>query len=90
MLMVQSAVRTLLNAGIQDSKQLMNIINQVVYFNMQRIDSDKNLTLSLLSYQAGLLRITGQHEDVLVIRKNKSIEQVNTLDLGFMVGWNKI
>jgi sigma-B regulation protein RsbU (phosphoserine phosphatase) len=50
------------------------------------MNSDKNLTLTLLDYENGKLQLTGQHEEVLVVRKNGCIERVNTINLGFMVG----
>ncbi len=86
MLMVQTAVRTLLNNNVTDPENFLNVINRTVYDNMQRLCSDKNLTLSLLDYRAGRLRLTGQHEEVLVVRKGGAIERIDTFDLGFMIG----
>ncbi|MDM8558858.1 AAA family ATPase [Candidatus Parabeggiatoa sp. HSG14] len=86
MLMVQTAVRALLLAGIDNPETFLNVVNRTVYHNAQRMETDKNLTLSLLDYQNGQLRVTGQHEDVLVVRQGGKIERVDTVDLGFMVG----
>jgi serine phosphatase RsbU (regulator of sigma subunit) len=86
MLMVQTAVRTLFANQVNDPKQFFSLLNQVVYKNLQRINSDKNLTLTLLDYQNGKLRFSGQHEEVLVVRKNGEVERIDTVDLGFMVG----
>ncbi|GEM_PF-4524417 len=87
MLMVQTAVRTLLANNVTDAQQFLCILNQVIYQNVQRMGSDKNLTLSLLDYrQGGHLTITGQHEEVLVVRANGQVERMDTLNLGFMVG----
>ncbi|MDM8557212.1 PocR ligand-binding domain-containing protein [Candidatus Parabeggiatoa sp. HSG14] len=86
MLMVQTAVQSLLIGEISDAQQFLNFLNRIIYKNVKRIETDKNLTLSLLDYQDGQLRITGQHEDVLVVRQGGKIERVNTVDLGFMVG----
>jgi two-component system, sensor histidine kinase ChiS len=86
MLMVQTAVRTLLNNNVTDPENFLKVINRTIYDNMQRLCSDKNLTLSLLDYRAGRLRLTGQHEEVLVVRKGGAIERIDTFDLGFMVG----
>ncbi len=86
MLMVQTAVRALLLAGFNNPEAFLNIINRTVYHNTQRMGTDKNLTLSLLDYQDGQLRVTGQHEEVLVIREGGKIERIDTFDLGFMVG----
>jgi serine phosphatase RsbU (regulator of sigma subunit) len=86
MLMVQMAVRTLLINGVKDCQQFMNVLNRAVFDNVRRMDSDKNLTLALLDYSAGKIRLTGQHEEVLVIRKGGQVERLDTSDLGFMVG----
>ena len=37
----------------------------MIYYNIQRMNSDKNLTLAILNYSEGLLSISGQHEEIL-------------------------
>ena len=86
MLMVQTAVRSLLISGITDVTKFLTILNQTIYDNVQRIGTSKNLTLSLLDYKDGRIQLTGQHEDVLLVRKNSEVEQIDTLELGFSVG----
>ncbi len=87
MLMVQTAVRTLQEYGVTDPKVFMNALNRTLYNNVQRMNSDKNLTLSLLDYREdGCLHLVGQHEDVVVVRQGGKIERIDTIDLGFMVG----
>jgi predicted ATPase/serine phosphatase RsbU (regulator of sigma subunit) len=86
MLMVQTAVRTLLNSGIRDTTQCLKVLNQTIYDNVQRMETDKNLTLSLLDYQDNQLHVTGQHEQILLVHKNAQIEQIDTFELGFSIG----
>lgn len=97
MLMVQTAVQALLTIDINDPEAFLIFLNCTLYKNIKRIETDKNLTLSLLDYQSltsssstpearGILRVTGQHEDVLVVRQNGQIERVNTINLGLIVG----
>jgi len=87
MLMVQTAVRTLLANNVTDPQTFLCILNRVIYENIKRMGSDKNLTLSLLDYRrGGNLILTGQHEEVLIVRQNGQVERVDTVDLGFMVG----
>jgi phosphoserine phosphatase RsbU/P len=50
---------------------------------------DRNLTFSLLHYQDQLVRISGQHEEVLVVRDNGVLERHDTLNLGFPLGLEK-
>ncbi|WP_448603902.1 SpoIIE family protein phosphatase [Thermoleptolyngbya sp.] len=86
MLMVQTAVRTLLSAQETDSVRFLSTLNRVIYDNVQRMNCDRSLTLALLDYEAGQLRLSGQHEEVLVVRANGEIESINTMTLGFPVG----
>ncbi len=90
MLMVQAAVRSLLDSGISDYKHFFEALNCTVYHNAQRMNSNKNLTLSLVDYQpaevGGILRLTGQHEEMLLVRQNGELERMDTVDLGFPIG----
>ncbi|GEM_PF-1902306 len=86
MLMVQMAVRTLLASGIHDPKAFFSVLNRAVFDNVQRMRSDRNLTLLLLDYMHGKVQLSGQHEEVLLVRKNGQVQRIDTLDLGFMVG----
>jgi len=86
MLMAQTTVRALLLAGIDNPKHFLNIVNKTIYHNAKRMGTDKNLTLSLLDYFDGQLQITGQHEEVLIVREEGKIERMDTFDLGFSVG----
>ena len=85
MIMVQTAIRALVAANM-DSIDLLNAVNQVIYQNAQRMSPGKNLTLALLNYQNGQLQLTGQHEEVLVVRASGTIERIDTIDLGFPIG----
>ena len=69
-IMVQTAVRTLLASGQYESKKVFKRLNRVVYDNVRRMRCDRNLTLSLLHYQDKVVTISGQHEEVLVVRGN--------------------
>ncbi len=86
MLMVQTAVRGLMLRNLDDLSLIMQLLNQTVYANAQRMGTDKNLTLVLLEYHQGRLKICGQHEEVLVVRREGFVEAVDTVDLGFMMG----
>jgi len=86
MLMVQTAVRTLATLDIKSASQFLTTLNQVIYENVNRMKTDKNLTLSLFDYQNGRLRLYGQHEEVLLVRSGGQVERLNTMDLGFVVG----
>lgn len=85
-LMVQTAVRTLLESNQTDPKQFLDILNRTIYQNIQRMNSDKNLTLALVDYEKGILNLSGQHEEMIVVRIGGHIERIDTIDLGFPIG----
>lgn len=86
MLMVQTAVRTLAENNETDPKQFFEVLNRTIYKNLQRIDSDKNLSLCLIDYYDGVLSLSGQHEEMLLVRSGGEIERIDTIDLGFPIG----
>jgi len=86
MLMTQTAVQALLQSGETDPVHLLDTLNRTIYNNVQRIKTDKNLTLCLLDYQSGELKLSGQHEEMIVVRRDGQVELVDTIDLGFPIG----
>lgn len=86
MMMVQMAVRTLLTHQETDPLRFLNTINRSMHDNIQRMQIQKNMTLSLLDYDSGVLQLTGQHEEVIIIRANGEIERLDTLELGIPIG----
>ena len=86
MLMVQTAVRTLMENNETDPKKFFEVLNRTIYKNVQRMDSDKNLSLCLVDYHEGVLSLSGQHEEMVVVRSGGVIERVDTIDLGFPIG----
>ncbi len=86
MVMVQTAVRTLLESHETNPVRFLDILNRVIYGNIQRMQSDKNLSLALVDYQDGVLSLSGQHEEMIVVRSTGDIERVDTIDLGFPIG----
>ncbi|MGB7057406.1 MAG: SpoIIE family protein phosphatase [Geitlerinemataceae cyanobacterium] len=85
-IVVQTAIRTLLANRETDTKKILEALNRVIFGNVRRMNSDKSLTLALLEYQKGKLRLSGQHEEAIVIRQQGQIERIDTIDLGFPIG----
>jgi PAS domain S-box-containing protein len=85
-IMVQTAIRTLLASEAYESKKLLRVLNGIVYESVHRMRCDRNLTLSLLRYRDKVVTISGQHEEVIVVRRNGELERYDTLDLGFPLG----
>jgi sigma-B regulation protein RsbU (phosphoserine phosphatase) len=69
-----------------DTTKFLTTLNRTLFENVQRMNADKSMTLTLLDYQDGVVRISGQHEEVLVLRQGGEIERIDTMDLGFPVG----
>lgn len=89
MLMTQTAIRTLIEHGETDPIKFVATLNRTIYKNAQRMKADKTLTFALIEYQNKQIKIVGQHEDVLVVRKDGQIEQMDTFALGFPIGLEK-
>ena len=86
MLMVQSAVRALHEAGESDPRRFLDRLNRVMYKNIERTDSGKHLSLAFLDLEDRRVTLSGQHEEVLVVRANGAVERIDTVDLGLPVG----
>lgn len=85
-IMVQTAVRTLLESNETDPKKFLDVLNRTIYNNVNRMNSDKNLTLSLLDYEEGVVKLSGQHEQTIIVRNGGNVELIDTIDLGFPIG----
>ena len=86
MLMAQAAVRSLLENNETDPVRFLEAINGTLYQNAQRMKTGRNMTLTLLDYREGNLAISGQHEEVILVRNGGELELIDTMDLGFSVG----
>ncbi len=87
MLMTQAALRTALEQTEGDLVASLIRVNSVIYKNVsERMGDGRNLTLSLLRYEAGQVLLAGQHESVIVVRADGSVEEIDTLPLGINVG----
>ncbi|HIE01755.1 MAG TPA: GAF domain-containing protein, partial [Thiotrichaceae bacterium] len=84
-IMVQSSIRTLLALNETDPVKFFSALNQMVYHNVQRMNVGKSLTLALVDYQDNQLYLSGQHEEMIVVR-NGELELIDTVDLGFPIG----
>ena len=86
MLMVQTAVRTLVEINETDPKKFLEVLNRTIYKNIQRMNCDKNLTLCLVDYHNSILSLSGQHEEIVLIKSQGKIQRIDTIDLGFPIG----
>ncbi len=86
MVMTQTAVRTLKEIRELDPVKFLDALNRTIYKNVLRMNSEKNLTLVILTYTKGKISISGQHEETLVVRAGGEVERIDTMNLGFPIG----
>lgn len=86
MLMVQSVARALQETGDCDPRQFLDRLNRAIFKNIERTNTDKHLSLAFLDYEDERVTLSGQHEEVLVIRAGGEVERIDTLNLGLPVG----
>lgn len=76
-LMAQMGVRTLLTSDETDPTRFLSVLSQTVYANVQRMRSERSLSLALLDYKSGRLTLSGQHNQLIVVRQNGQIEPLD-------------
>ncbi|NJL01233.1 MAG: SpoIIE family protein phosphatase [Spirulinaceae cyanobacterium SM2_1_0] len=86
MVMAQAIVRVLQELRESEPVRYLAALNRALYKNVQRMDSQKNMTLAILTYAEGRVQVSGQHEEILIVRGDGQVERLDTLDLGFPVG----
>ncbi len=89
MMMTQMAIRVLINHGETNSMRILDTLNRSIHMNIQRMQIMRALTLIVLDYQGGRVKVSGLHEHVILIRKGGAVELVNTSELGFLIGINE-
>ena len=87
MIMAQTAIKTVALMGERDMKRFLSMVNKVLYSNIVRICEDRSMTLSLIDYHDRTFTVTGQHESLIVCRRDGSIELTDTGDLGLFLGF---
>ena len=90
MVMTQAAICTLKQRGETDPLKFLDTLNRAIYYNVRRMNSEKNLSLAIINYFKGNVCISGQHEEVIVVRHQEQtdnvIELIDTIDLGLPIG----
>ncbi|HNZ29123.1 MAG TPA: SpoIIE family protein phosphatase, partial [Candidatus Goldiibacteriota bacterium] len=64
----------------------LKLLNRILYANISRIKEDRSMTMVIITYINNRYYISGQHESVVICRKNGDIEVIDTMDNGFYVG----
>ncbi len=85
-LMLQTALRSLLRDSSWEPATIFDTLNAILCTNMRRMNLGKTVTLALLVYDHGQVRLSGQHEDLIVVRATGQVERYDTTLLGIPLG----
>jgi serine phosphatase RsbU (regulator of sigma subunit) len=86
MLMVQSVAVALQERGPSDPRQFLVALNSAICRNIKRTKTDKHLTLSFLDFEPDKVTLSGQHEELILLKPDGACEIIDTVDLGFPIG----
>ncbi|MFB2603298.1 PP2C family protein-serine/threonine phosphatase, partial [Rhizobium phaseoli] len=73
-------------AGNTDAVEFLANLNSALFKNIERTRIDKHLTLAFLDYDGKDMILSGQHEEVVIVRANGEIQRIDTMDLGIPIG----
>ena len=87
MMMVHTALRALAKVERNDIQRIYRVINRLLYdFRLKTLDH-RIMSLIILKYLGdGDFVMTGQHETILVLRKDGSVQNIESLEYGMYAG----
>ncbi len=87
MMMVHTAIRVLSQIERNDIEKIFKIINKLLYDFRYKTSDHRIMTLIILKYLGnGMFLLTGQHESLLIISKDGSVQDISSLDYGMFAG----
>jgi serine phosphatase RsbU (regulator of sigma subunit) len=86
MMMAQTAIRTITEFERNNMGVFFKRLNRVMYSNIKRTKTDRNMTLAILTYWDKHFTISGQHESLLIRKADGSVVVHDTMRLGFYLG----
>ena len=87
MLMVQSVFRSAIwNNPFIDIKDLLNVINYIIYNSNEQSGLDVTMGLSLLMYENKKIIATGSHQPIILYKRDKEPNIFPTIELGMNLG----
>lgn len=90
MMMVHTAIRALSQIEQNDIKKIFKIINKLLFDFRYKTSDHRIMTLVILKYLgAGMFKLTGQHESVIIISQNGDIQDISTQNFGMYAGLEK-
>lgn len=90
MMMVHTVIRSLSQVEGSTLTSIYNVVNKIVYEFRVKTGDYRFISLLILQYLGnGGFRMTGQHESVLIMRRDGRIDELSTMELGMYAGLDK-
>jgi hypothetical protein len=62
------------------------LLLQDIFKNIERTGTERHMSLAFLDFSGHEVVLTGQHEDIIILRENGDLEVLDTTEFGFPVG----
>ncbi|HTZ51552.1 MAG TPA: SpoIIE family protein phosphatase [Spirochaetia bacterium] len=87
MMMVHTALRALSQVERNDIQRVFKVINRVLYDFRVKTDDHRIMSLAILKYLGeGGFVMTGQHESLLILRADGTVQDIDSLEYGMYAG----
>lgn len=87
MMMVHTALRALSLVERNDIQRVFKVINRVLYDFRVKTDDHRIMSLAIIKYLGdGGFVMTGQHESLLILRADGTVQDVDSLEYGMYAG----
>jgi serine phosphatase RsbU (regulator of sigma subunit) len=87
MMMVHTALRALSMVERNDIQRVFRVINKLLYDFRLKTQDHRIMSLMILKYLGGgEFVMTGQHESLLILRKDGTVEDIESLEYGMYAG----
>lgn len=87
MMMVHTALRALSSIERNDIQRIFKVINKLLYDFRLKTQDHRIMSLVILKYLGGgEFVMTGQHESLLIIRKDGTVSDIESVDYGMFAG----
>jgi serine phosphatase RsbU (regulator of sigma subunit) len=87
MMMVHTALRALSHVERNDIQRVFKVINRILYDFRVKTEDHRIMSLAILKYLGdGAFVMTGQHESLLILRADGTVQDIDSLEYGMYAG----
>ena len=87
MMMVHTAIRALSQIEKNNIGKIFEIINKLLYDFRHKTSDHRIMTLIILKYLGnGIFKLTGQHESIIILSPDGSVQDIPSIDYGIFAG----